>query len=240
MDNRKISIAIPTWNRVDVLIESFSKVISDERIENIHIQDDASDIEIYNKVKSIIDVLNKTHGNKITYSRNLTNVDCHRNKYHSVLGAKSEWVILLDSDNIIDTDYLDRLYEIKNWDSDTIYTPEYAKPNFDFRAYSGIILTKQNISNHIDKPLLETCLNASNYFINKIEWVRCWNSDVNPVTSDSIFVCMNWLLAGNKINVVSGLRYYHRVWSQSHYQTQNHRTPTGFHESILNTLRNLK
>jgi len=169
MDNRKISIAIPTWNRVDVLIESFSKVISDERIENIHIQDDASDIEIYNKVKSIIDVLNKTHGNKITYSRNLTNVDCHRNKYHSVLGAKSEWVILLDSDNIIDTDYLDRLYEIKNWDSDTIYTPEYAKPNFDFRAYSGIILTKQNISNHIDKPLLETCLNASNYFINKIE-----------------------------------------------------------------------
>lgn len=240
MDDRRISIAIPTYNRIDVLIESFSKVIGDSRIENIHIQDDASDIDIYKQVKSIIEVLNQTHGNKITISRNLINCDCHRNKYHSVLGAKSKWIILLDSDNCIDTDYLDRLCEIEEWDEQTIYTPEFARPNFDFRAYSGLTISKENVAEYIDKPLFETALNAANYFINKKEWVKCWVSEPDPVTSDSIFVCMNWLLAGNKIKVLSGLQYEHKVWEQSHYRTQNYRTPPGFHESILNTLRNLK
>lgn len=240
MDNRKVSICIPTYNRVDVLIESFSKVLSDERVQNIHIQDDASDIEIFKQIKSIVEVLNITHNNKITLGKNLTNQDCFRNKYHSVLGAKTEWLILLDSDNIIDTDYLDRLYEIENWESDTIYTPCFAEPQFDFRAYSGMVFTKENVSEYVDKPMWETMLNAANYFIHKDTWISVWDGSVNPVTSDSIYVCMKWLEAGNKIKVVEGLKYFHRVWEQSHYRTQNHRTAPGFHESILNTLRNLK
>lgn len=240
MEDRTVSISIPTWNRVDVLIESFSKVLSDERVENIHIQDDASDIEIYKQVKSMVDVLNTTHNNKITISRNLTNQDCFRNKQHAVLGAKSEWVVLLDSDNIIDTDYLDRLYEIENWDAGTIYTPDNAYPNFDFTAYSGLLLSKENISENIDKPLLETMLNASNYFIHKDTWLSVWDGSENPVTSDSIYVCMKWLQSGKKIKVVQGLKYFHRVWEQSHYRTQNHRTPPGFHQSILDKIKQLK
>lgn len=240
MDNRKVSISIPNYNRVDVLIESFSKVLSDERVEGIHIQDDASDIEIFKQVKAILDVLNTTHNNKITLGRNLTNQDCFRNKYHSVLGANTEWVILLDSDNIIDTDYLDRLYEIENWDANTIYTPESAYPNFDFTAYSGLEVSKENVSEYIDKPMFETMLNASNYFINKDTWISVWDGSVNPVTSDSIYVCMKWLQTGKKIKILKGLKYFHRVWENSHYRTQNHRTPTGFHQSILDTLRNLK
>lgn len=241
MDNRKISISIPTWNRVDVLIESFSKVLSDDRVENIHIQDDASDIEIYNRVKSIVDVLNTAISNdKITISRNLTNQDCFRNKQHAVLNAKSQWVILLDSDNCIDTDYLNRLYEIKDWEEDTIYTPDYAMPNFDFRAYSGIEITKENVAGYIDKPMFETMLNAANYFIHKDTWLSVWNGSINPVTSDSIYVCLKWLDAGDRIKVVEGLQYFHRVWPESHYQNNISRTPQGFHQSILNQLRNLK
>lgn len=239
MDNRQISISIPTYNRVEVLIESFSKVISDERVSSIHIQDDASDIEIFQQVKAIIEVLNQTHGNKITMARNLTNQDCHRNKYHSVLGVKSQWLILLDSDNVIDTDYLDRLYEIETWDEQTIYTPEFARTNFDFRAYSGLTIAKENVAEYLDKPLFETALNAANYFINKDEWIKCWVGEPDPVTSDSIFVCMNWLIAGNKIKFVNGLQYDHKVWEQSHYRTQNHRTPPGFHQSILEKLKQL-
>lgn len=241
MDNRKISIAIPNYNRVDVLIESFSKVLSDNRVCNIHIQDDASDIEIYNNVKSITDVLNAAISNdKITMSRNLSNQDCFRNKQHAILGAKAEWAILLDSDNIIDTNYLDRLYEIKEWDSDTIYTPDNAAPNFNFEAYSGLEITKENVSEYINKPMAETMCNAANYFIHKDTWLSVWDGSVNPVTSDSIYVILKWLQADKKLKVTKGLKYFHRVHSGSHYQTQNHRTPIGFHESILNQIRNLK
>ena len=240
MDNRKVSISIPTYNRVDVLIESFSKVISDERVSDIFISDDASDIEIFQQVRSIIEVLNQTHGNKISMSRNLSNQDCYFNKRTAVMGAKQPFCILLDSDNIIDTDYLDRLYEIESWDADTIYTPDNAYPNFDFTAYSGLLINKENVAEHIDKPLLETMLNAANYFINKDAWLSVWDGSENPVTSDSIYVCMKWLQADKKIKVVEGLKYFHRIWEQSHYRTQNHRTAPGFHQSILNTLKNLK
>lgn len=240
MDNRKIGIAIPTWNRVDVLIESFSNVLSDKRVEQINICDDASDLEIFKQVKSIADVLNSTHNNKITLSRNLTNQDCFRNKMHSLFGVSSDWAILLDSDNVIDTGYIDKLYEFEQWDEDTIYTPCFAEPNFDFRDYSGILISKENIAEFIDKPMFEVMLNASNYFIHKDTWLSVWDDSVNPVTSDSIYVCYKWLEAGNKIKVVNGLHYFHRVWSQSHYQNNVSRTPQGFHEDILNKIRQLK
>lgn len=240
MTDRKIGIAIPTWNRVDLLIESFSKVLSDNRVEQINICDDASDLDIFKQIKSITDVLNSTHNHKITLSRNLTNQDCFRNKMHSVFGVSAGWVILLDSDNIIDTDYLDVLYQIEYWDSHTIYTPCFAEPNFDFRQYSGITISKENVSDYIDKPMFETALNAANYFIHKDTWLSVWDDSVNPITSDSIYVCLKWLEAGNKIKFVDGLRYFHRVHSGSHYQNNVSKTLPGFHESILNKLRNLR
>jgi len=240
MDNRKISLCIPTYNRVDVLIESFSKVISDERVSDIFISDDASDIEIFQQVRSIVEVLNQTHGNKITMSRNLSNQDCYFNKRTAVMGAKQPFCILLDSDNVIDTDYLDRLFEIAEWDASTIYTPEYAMPNFDFRAYAGLLITKKNVGEWIDKPMFETCLNAANYFVNKDNYLHNWDGSVNPVTSDSIFVCYNWLKSGKKIKIVQGLQYFHRVHSGSHYQNNVKRTPPGFHQSVLDKIKQLQ
>lgn len=242
MGNRKISISIPSWERVDVLIESFSNVLSDERVSQIHISDDASNLEIYKQIKSITDVLNSTHNNKITLSRNLTNQDCFINKRNAVFGASEQWVILLDSDNRIDASYLDKLFGIEQWDESTIYTPCFAEPQFDFRNYAGITIIKENVSGLIDKPMFQTCLNAANYFVNRNQYLSLdiWDKGIDPVTSDSIYTCMKWLEAGNKIKIVDGLHYFHRVWPESHYQKNVSRTPTGFHESILDTLRQLK
>lgn len=239
MQDRQVSISIPTYNRVDVLIESFSKVLSDPRISDIYISDDASEIAIYNQVKAIIDVLNQTHGNKIKMGRNLSNQDCYFNKRTAVMGAKQKFCILLDSDNIIDTDYLDRLFEIETWDEDTIYTPEFASPNFDFRAYSGLLITKENVAEWISKPMFETCLNAANYFVNKENYLHNWDGTINPVTSDSIYFCYKWLQSGKRIKILNGLQYFHRVHSGSHYQNNIKRTPPGFHQSVLEKIKQL-
>lgn len=235
---RKIGIAIPTYERAALTFSAFESVYDDERIEHIHLNDDCSSME------SFIDLSQKAKGySKVSVGRNGSNVDCYHNKMRSVWLSPMEWVILLDSDNSIDIpNYIDPIFAIEKWERDTIYTPEFAAPLFDFRAYSGLVVTKENVAEYLDKPMLETCLNAANYFVNKNMYLSIWNAapKVDPVTSDSIWFCLNWLKAGNKIKIVKGMQYYHRVWGGSHYRNNISRTPVGFHEQILKELRALR
>ena len=235
MDNRKIGIAIPTYNRPDVTIEAFRNVVYDDRVSEITIVDDCSPEDFIWNLQS-----NAKNFNKVSVYVNPFNIDCFRNKKTSIFNSVSDWVILFDSDNILSPLYIDRLFAIEKWEPNTIYTPFFAEPHFDFRAYSGLTITKENVAEYIDKPMFETMLNACNYFVNRNEYLRVWDGSVDPVTSDSVYVCLRWLEAGNKIQVVDGLQYYHRVWTESHYQKNVNRTPVGFHQEVLNKLRQLK
>lgn len=236
MDNRKISLCIPHYNRFNMVKEAFVNVIVDERIGEIVISDDCSTDGSYEK---LIELYGKYGNGFVKLFHNNSNQDCYWNKRIAIEHTTNDWCILLDSDNIIDTTYLDALFAIPEWQTDTIYTPQFAKPAFDFRAFAGITLTKDNIRHHIDLPGLETCLNACNYFVNRDEYLLCFDGSADPVTSDSIFYCYNWLRSGNQIHVVPGLEYEHRIHSGSHYQNNVHKTPVGFHQNILNKLRNL-
>jgi len=222
-----------------MLIESFSKVLDDPRIDDIFISDDASELPIFNQVKAIVDVLNQTHGNKIRLQRNLTNVDCYRNKYHSVLWAKNQWCILLDSDNQIDKDYLDRLYEIPEWDNDTSYMPVLAAPTFIYEEFSGLTISKENVASYMDKRFFSTMLNCFNFFINRDEYIRIWDGSVTPNTADSLYFNYCWFNAGNKMYVVPDLIYQHAIHSGSHYQLNNHKTGE-FYNDIEQKIKELK
>lgn len=232
-DNRTISLCIPTWERTDMVIEAFKDVYSDERISEIILVDDASRPEVYEDLKSLIAGLPK-----VKLYQNSVNLDCYRNKHRAIELANNDWCVLLDSDNAIDKKYIDKLFDYE-WERTTIYTPDFAMPHFDFSKYGGMLLTRENIATHIDKPLLETMLNASNFFINRSEYLKVWDGSIDPVTSDSIYFCLKWLESGNKIQVVNNLTYLHAIHSGSHYKNNVHRTPNGFHESILNKLKHL-
>ena len=56
---RTLSICIPTWNRVEMTLNSFKEVYNDDRVEAIIIVDDASEMHIYNKLKEECDKLSK-------------------------------------------------------------------------------------------------------------------------------------------------------------------------------------
>jgi len=218
-----------------MLFESFEAVYEDERVGEIVIVDDCSDEKIYDQVftKSI-------DFGKIQLFRNRENNDCYKNKCISLMKSENDWCILFDSDNILDKSYLDYIYDIEQWDEKTIYTPFFARPYFDFRKFGGLLITKENVAEWIDEPMFETMLNAANFFVNSHEYIKVFDKNTNPVTSDSIYMMLRWLEAGNKIQVVEELKYFHRVHDGSHYKNNVGRTPNGFHESILNKLRNLK
>lgn len=200
-------------------IESFYDVYNDERVSEIVIVDDASDLDIYEDLKSMCDALPK-----VKLYRNLTNQDCYRNKMTAISYATNEWCILLDSDNKIDKSYLDRLFEIEEWDANTSYMPSFAAPTFNYQEYSGLTISRKNVASYMGKPLFDTMLNCMNLFINKSAYLRVWQDVENPHTADSIFFNYCWFLMGNKMFVVPSLKYEHKIHEQSHYILNNYKT----------------
>lgn len=231
-----ISLCITTYNRTDLLFESFAQVIDDDRISEIVIVDDHSDIEVFNKVSEFC-----ANIPKVKLYRNEKNLDCYRNKREAVSKACNEWVIIFDSDNIMTKEYVNSLIEHNQyWAYDRVLNPSFSKPHFDFRQHQGLFVTKDNVNDTINSGSFQTMLNAMNYFVNRDEFLRVWDGSVDPVTSDSLYQNYNWLKAGNSIYVVPGLEYEHRVHNGSHYQNNVRRTPRGFHEEIVNKLKALR
>lgn len=231
---RNISICIPEWNRYEMTLECFSKVHHVEEVTEIVIVDDCSTNGAYEKLQEYA-----KENPKIKLYRNERNIDCFRNKKNAIELATNNWCCLWDSDNIFDFGYLARIFQIQEWRNDTLYAPDFAKPTFCYEQFSDLLITKENVAGWMDVPMFSTLLNTCNYFVNRKEYLKVWDGSIDPVTSDSIYVCYKWLEAGNKIQVVSGLSYFHRIHDSGHYNGNLHRTPEGFHESILHKLRSM-
>lgn len=228
-----ITLCLTNYQRTDLLYESFRQLVNDDRISEIVISDDCSSEEVYHTIfwqtKAI---------SKVKIYRNETNLDCYRNKRQAVKHAENAWVIIGDSDNVFTPDYVDKLFS-KEWEVDTLWQPSFARPHFNFKAYMGQYISKHNVGQFMGDETFKTMLNAMNYFVNRDEFLRVWDGSVDPVTSDSIFQNYNWLKAGNSIYVCPGLEYEHKVWEGSHYQQNFRRTPSGFHKSIEEKLKQL-
>src|SRR3954469_23730640 len=104
-----ISLCITTYNRFDLTIESFRQVIDDPRISEILIVDDNSKAEIFNLFSGMVS--SDPNQAKIKLFRNFENLGMSRNKARAVELASNPWCIVLDSDNVIDSAYLDALPE---------------------------------------------------------------------------------------------------------------------------------
>lgn len=234
MDNRKISVCVTSWNRFEVTLNSFIKVVDDERVEAVIVVDDNSDMVIYKQLEMAVQF-----NTKIQLYRNYVNLDCFLNKRHAISLATTNWVVILDSDNQIDTDYLDRLYEIKEWDNQTSYMPVHAKPLFCYEAFSGLTISKENVASYMGQKFFDTMLNCFNFFINRYEYLRVFKSDIDPITADSLYFNYLWFADGNKMYVVPNLYYEHAISHDSHYKTHNKRTGN-LYEEITTKVKQLK
>lgn len=234
-----ISIAIPTYKRTDLLFESIQKIITDDRINEIVIVDDASPMHIYSEIHGFF-----TGIDKVKLYRNLVNKDCYFNKHEAVGKCTNQYILILDSDNVVDGKFIDTIFA-QAWSPKVIMQPSFAKPNFDFTKYSNTLIHKNNVSKYLSDSSFTTMLNAFNLFVNRDEYLKVWDGSVDPVTSDSIYFNYKWLEAGNSIYVVPGLEYEHRVHGHgkeegSHYVKNVRRTKLGFHQSIINKLKAMR
>jgi len=241
-----ISLCITTYNRTDLLFDSFAQVLDDPRISEIVIVDDCSDEVVWKSINNRLDESKEflISRPKIKLYRNDKNLDCYRNKREAISKATNEWCILLDSDNVITPDYLHAIDYMDKFlgglHASFAYQPSFAKPHFDFRAFEYNGYDRSNVAQYMDIPNFETMLNAMNYFVSRDEYLRVWDGSIDPVTSDSLYQNYRWLEAGNSIYVVPGMHYEHRVHDGSHYKNNVKRTPRGFHDDIINRLKAMR
>lgn len=231
-----ISACFTTYNRTDLLFEAIEPFLKDERITEIVISDDHSTEEIYQTI------LWKYNGvEKVKIFRNEVNVDCYRNKKLAIERATNEWVLILDSDNIFSQKFIDIACSYAgNHAPGFAVAPSFARPHFNFTELGGCLLNHGNIAGLLNTGSCSTMLNAMNYLANRPEYLRVWDGSIDPVTSDSIFHNYNWLKAGNSIWVDKDFQYEHRVHEGSHYQKNHRRTAHGFHDSIIEKLKQMQ
>lgn len=219
-----ISLCITTWNRDSMTFDSFRNVLYNDIISEIVIVDDCSDERIYSNLAFMVNGLNK-----VKLYRNDRNLGCYYNKRRVVELASNEWVILFDSDNIIGPDYISSISG-KELNRNYIYQPEYARPHFDFRKFSGSLISKDFIKGYMSQKSFSTMLNAMNFLINRDEFLKIPVRDSEPWTADSIYFNYLWLKSGNKIYVTPGMQYDHLVHNGSHYKANVHKTGNFYNE----------
>jgi len=237
-----ISLCITTYRRDSLVWEAIQQVVNDERVSEIIICDDCSGTLYTDSINEFAKLYPK-----IKLIRNNKNVGCYKNKARAVSYASNEWVYLLDSDNIVTPDALDTLFAYnveRGWKRNTIVAPDFAWPIFDYRHFSDITFTKENVSKFVDHKRFDCLINTANYFFHRDEYLLNHDPNIEPWTADTIYTNYNWLKRGNKIHVLKGLQYFHRVddfkgQEGSHYVTHNRKT-NGLAKKIEQQLKQLR
>lgn len=202
------SLCITTYNRYDLLLESFAKVIDDERIGEVVIVDDCSTHDIREKLQLLPKL-----SPKIKVFFQAQNRGMSLNKAHAISFATNEWCIIFDSDNIIYPSYLDAIPD--NLEGDSIYCPSFAEPNFDYRAFEDLSFDANNAYILANSKMGECLLNTCNYLVNKDSYLNAYKENKEMKGSDTIWYNYLWLKIGGKLVVVSGMKYFHRTHSDS-------------------------
>lgn len=215
----KLSLCITTYNRYELTIESFAKVLDDDRIDDIVIMDDCS---TDGSCQKLVDYF--ADNPKVHIIQKVSNQGMSLNKRDAIRHAGNEWVIIFDSDNVIDPTYLDAFFAyiggedaapIKN---NTIFCPDFAQPKFDYTVYSQSGMPsfhRFNAGKYIVNDDFNLLMNTCNYIVNRDFYLEVYKHNPAHVASDTIWHNYNHLLAGGSFHVVPGMQYYHRVHAGS-------------------------
>lgn len=212
MEPMTFTLAITHYNRYELLLESFTNVLSDDRIDEILIMDDCSDIAVQHKV-ALLEKLNP----KIKVIVQVRNRGMSVNKKDAVALSKNDWVILFDSDNIIKPDYLDAIP--KRLHSDQIYCPDFAWPNFDYRAMSGWAFNAQ-FKPDLSRADHSCALNTCNYLVHKKSYLEVWQENSSVRGVDTLWFAYLWMKEGNSFFITPNMHYFHRVHDGSEYMKE--------------------
>jgi hypothetical protein len=223
-----ITLGITNYNRCELLFESFIRIIDDERIDEILISDDNSDNQIFDDVLNKLEYFKSKNEsyNKVKIHRNLNNLGQFDNSKKVVELSKNDWIILLDSDNIIDVDYIDTIYNLS--DVNTIYLPSHAiceSNTLNYTIHSNTLVNRIKYKQLLStRSIWDPIFNTGNFYFNKQTYLNCVNQEetiINSYGGSPYYLIYLWMKNNmeSKILVTENLKYIHRL-DHSSYTTE--------------------
>lgn len=205
----KLSLAVTTFNRFTLTVEAIQNIYKDDRISDVVIMDDASTDDSFKKL-----VVHYKQDEKVRVIRQASNRNMSLNKRDAIALSKNEFVLIADSDNVFDTSYLDALESAPFYEY-AILCPTFAKPQFDFRKYSGKTINRNDAKYLIKEDSFNVSMNCCNYVVPREQYLKAYKYNESHVCTDTVWFNHNWLKAGNLFHFVEGMEYFHRVHSGS-------------------------
>lgn len=206
----KLSLAITTYNRLSLTIASFAQVIDDNRINDIVVLDDASTDGSHKKLVEYFKDIPK-----VRVIRQVQNRGMSVTKRDAIALCRNSAVVIFDSDNKLEKGYLDALEAVGEFSENTLYLPIAANPRFDYRKYSGIAVTANNIGKFMNDEMFRCALNTCNCLVDRDYYTKTFIEDPKIGCADTINHIYNHLKIGGKLFFVPGMEYFHLVGPQS-------------------------
>lgn len=223
------TLSIPTFNSSQYVVEAFECAINEDLISEIILSDDCSEQYHYEKLQHI----SKSYS-KIKLIKTEKNVGGFKNKYYSVNNSSNDWVYILDSDNHMTKNTLSVIKNIKDLDETICYCPEklilHHDNNSPFKEVTykfgfeciGLNEIKFLISNNVE--YVDWFLNTGNYILNRTSYLNFlkekYENDYNDTfAGDVIAMSYYWFKNGGKFKIVDGFEYYHRLRSDSYWNS---------------------
>lgn len=177
---------------------------------------------------------NQEASQKITLVESKLNLGAYMAKHNAISKCKSDWVLLLDSDNHLIESSLDSLFALKDLSDDEMLLANIALMNrpanfpWDYWnnrkiGYDSLDLakiTKSLVSDTADESIAHL-LNMGNMLINKNRYLLASEKGfdlVNRVSAkDATLFSACWLFMNNKIRICPGYIYFHRLHPNSYW-----------------------
>lgn len=144
-----------------------------------------------------------------------------KNKMKAVSLCNTDWVALIDSDNVVSGQYFGPWLKIPHIPS-VIYCPEAALPTFKFNQFIGLDITynslKDRLSNN-DSAKFNVLMNTGNYIVHRESWLNALHDKEvhDPAAADVFYANYHCMMAGMVLRVVKDMVYRHTVHKGSTY-----------------------
>jgi len=160
---------------------------------------------------------------RIRVHRNPRNLGAYWNKVQALAHCAHGHAILLDDDNDIDMQFIDRLCALPEWAADAIYCPAQAWPVYDFSSLAGARLDLAGVRDALNGPQpwqVRKLMNTGNFLVPVRAYLDCASGlprELDVMASDVIAFCHRWLNARGRLEVVDGLDYHHQRSADSFF-----------------------
>jgi glycosyltransferase involved in cell wall biosynthesis len=220
----QLTVAIPTYRRWKGFLEkSLPMFLNNEAVSYVVVCDETGE-----DVKAIKASRYATHP-KLQLHVNEKRLGMYANKRRCVEKSPTEWVAVLDSDNIFPEEYFDALFSLwkdQGASSKTIYAASEIVRVFlktgeseeKTRHFTGMHITKSNWNRVLQTPGWNFLLNDGNWVGNKSvldAWPPIPEDQVKA--TDSLRIARGFVQKGWTYLIVPGMRYIHTVHDDSEW-----------------------